>query len=138
MDNSEQKMRHTLSHVLAAAVKELYPTTMLGIGPTVKDGFYYDIDFREVKISDADLPKIEQKMHEIINQNLTLEKVAKSRVEALNWARENGEKYKIELIEDLPESEKVSFYKLGEIFEDLCKGPHIKNTNEIGAFKLVR
>lgn len=138
MDNSEQKMRHTLSHVLAAAVKELYPTTMLGIGPTVENGFYYDIDFGEVKISDADLPKIEQKMHEIINQNLTLEKVEKSRVEALNWARENKEKYKIELIEDLPESEKVSFYKLGEIFEDLCKGPHIKNTSEVGAFKLAR
>lgn len=138
MDNSEQKMRHTLSHVLAAAVKELYPTTMLGVGPTVENGFYYDIDFGEVKISDADLPKIEQKMHEIINQNLTLERVEKSRVEALNWARENKEKYKIELIEDLPESEKVSFYRLGEIFEDLCKGPHIKNTSEIGAFKLAR
>lgn len=133
-----QKMRHTLSHVLAAAVQELYPTTTFGIGPAIDDGFYYDIDFGETKISDSDLPKIEQKMREIISRNLPMKKRVCSKAEALKWAKDNNQKYKIELIEDLPEDSEISFYDLGDIFTDLCKGPHVENTSDIDAFKLIR
>ena len=133
-----EKMRHTLSHVLAAAVEELYPTVMFGIGPAIDEGFYYDIDFGENKVSDTDLIKIEQKMREIIAEDLEMTKENMSRTDALNWARENKQQYKIELIENLSESEEISFYNLGKRFKDLCRGPHIKNTAEIKAFKLVR
>ncbi len=131
-------MRHTLSHVLAAAVRELYPHAKFGIGPAVDDGFYYDIDFGKTKITDQDLAKIEQKMHEIVAKNLPMTKRTSSKSDALNWARDNKQDYKIELIEELPENEEISFYDLGDIFTDLCKGPHVKNTNDIGAFKLTR
>lgn len=137
-DADLEKMRHTLSHVLAAAVEELYPTVMFGIGPAIDEGFYYDIDFGENKVSDTDLIKIEQKMREIIAENLEMTKENMSRTDALNWARENKQQYKIELIENLSESEEISFYNLGKRFKDLCRGPHIKNTAEIKAFKLVR
>lgn len=137
-DADLEKMRHTLSHVLAAAVGELYPTVMFGIGPAIDEGFYYDIDFGENKVSDTDLIKIEQKMREIIAENLEMTKENMSRTDALNWARENKQQYKIELIENLSESEEISFYNLGKRFKDLCRGPHIKNTAEIKAFKLVR
>lgn len=139
MKNADlEKMRHTLSHVLAAAVGELYPTVMFGIGPAIDEGFYYDIDFGENKVSDTDLIKIEQKMREIIAEDLEMTKENMSRTDALNWARENKQQYKIELIENLSESEEISFYNLGKRFKDLCRGPHIKNTAEIKAFKLVR
>lgn len=139
MKNADlEKMRHTLSHVLAAAVKELYPTVMFGIGPAIDEGFYYDIDFGKNKVSDTDLIKIEQKMREIIAKDLEMTKENMSRTDALNWARENKQQYKIELIENLSESEEISFYNLGKRFKDLCRGPHIKNTAEIKAFKLVR
>ncbi|MBQ3280502.1 threonine--tRNA ligase [Candidatus Saccharibacteria bacterium] len=131
-------MRHTLSHVLAAAVKELYPYAKFGIGPAVDDGFYYDIDFGNSKVTDQDLAKIEKKMHEIVAKNLPMTKRFSSKSDALNWARDNQQDYKIELIEELPENEEISFYDLGDIFTDLCKGPHVKNTNDIGAFKLSR
>lgn len=137
MENLE-RMRHTLSHVLAAAVQELYPTTMFGIGPAIDDGFYYDIDFGDTKISEADLPKIEKKMREIIARHLPVARRVVSKNEALNWAKENGQKYKTELIEELPDGEEISFYDLGDIFTDLCKGPHVENTSELGAFKLAR
>ncbi len=137
MDNLE-KMRHTLSHVLAAAVRELYPTTSFGIGPAIDKGFYYDIDFGDTKISDTDLEKIEKKMRGIIARKLDMKKRVISKTEALDWARDNGQKYKIELINELPEDAEISFYDLGDIFTDLCKGPHISNTSEIGAFKLTR
>lgn len=137
-DADLEKMRHTLSHVLAAAVGELYPTVMFGIGPAIDEGFYYDIDFGKNKVSDTDLIKIEQKMREIIAENLEMTKENMSRTDALNWARENKQQYKIELIENLSESEEISFYNLGKRFKDLCRGPHIKNTAEIKAFKLVR
>lgn len=137
MDNLE-KMRHTLSHVLAAAVRELYPTTTFGIGPAIDNGFYYDIDFGDIKISDTDLPKIEKKMRGIIARKLDMKKRVISKTEALDWARDNGQKYKIELINELPEDAEISFYDLGDIFTDLCKGPHVKNTKDLGAFKLVR
>ncbi|MBO7132373.1 threonine--tRNA ligase [Candidatus Saccharibacteria bacterium] len=136
--DSLEKMRHTLSHVLAAAVKELYPDAKFGIGPAIDNGFYYDIDFGKTKLSDTDLTKIEKKMRGIIARKLKMEKRIASKTEALDWARDNGQDYKIELIKELPEGSEISFYDLGDIFTDLCKGPHLKNTSEVGAFKLVR
>lgn len=136
--NNLEKMRHTLSHVLAAAVKELYPNVKFGIGPAIDNGFYYDIDFGKTKISDTDLPKIEKKMRGIIARKFPMAKRTASKTEALSWARKHGQKYKIELIEELPEDSEISFYDLGDIFTDLCKGPHLKNISEVGAFKLTR
>ena len=136
-DNLE-KMRHTLSHILAAAVQELYPTATFGIGPAIDTGFYYDIDFGKTKISDADLEKIEKKMRGIVSRKLPMEKRVVPKMEALNWARDHKQKYKIELIEDLPEGSEISFYDMGDLFTDLCKGPHVKDTGEVGAFKLIR
>ena len=133
-----EPMRHTLSHVLAAAVKELYPQAKFGIGPAVDDGFYYDIDFGGTKVTDADLAKIEKKMHAIVSKNLPMAKRTVQKSDAMDWARDNKQNYKIELIEELPEKEEISFYDLGDIFTDLCKGPHVENTNDIGAFKLTR
>lgn len=144
-EQNVMKMRHTLSHVLAAALVEMYPGVQFGVGPATATGFYYDIDLSEVKdaegnvmkITDADLPKIQKKMYSIINKKLELTYSEKSREEALAWVKENHQKYKVELIEDLPESEIISFYQLGE-FTDLCKGPHVENTGKVGAFKLIK
>jgi threonine--tRNA ligase len=144
-EQNVMKMRHTLSHVLAAALVEMYPGVQFGVGPATATGFYYDIDLSEVKdaegnvmkITDADLPKIQKKMYSIINKKLDLVYSEKSREEALAWAKENHQKYKVELIEDLPESEIISFYQLGD-FTDLCKGPHVENTGKVGAFKLIK
>ena len=144
-EQNVMKMRHTLSHVLAAALVEMYPGVQFGVGPATATGFYYDIDLSEVKdaegnvmkITDADLPKIQKKMYSIINKKLELTYSEKSREEALAWAKENHQKYKVELIEDLPESETISFYQLGD-FTDLCKGPHVENTGKVGAFKLIK
>lgn len=136
--NDLESKRHTLSHVLAAAVKELYKNVKFGIGPAIDNGFYYDIDFGKTKISDTDLPKIEKKMHEIAKRNLKMQKRIVSRDEALKWAKDGGQKYKIELIEELPEGEEVSFYDLGDAFIDLCKGPHAKDTSDLGIFKLIK
>lgn len=136
--NDLEKMRHTLSHVLAAAVLELYPKAKFGIGPAIDDGFYYDIDFGKTKISDTDLPKIEKKMQGIIAKKLTMKKREASKAEALDWAKKHGQDYKIELIEELPEKEKITFYDLGDLFTDLCKGPHVKDLSEVGHFKLIR
>jgi len=134
--NDIEKMRHTLSHVLAAAVEELYPGVKFGIGPAIDNGFYYDIDFGDTKISDTDLVKIEKRMREIIKRKLAMKKRIVSRKDALAWAKDNGQKYKVELIEELPTGEEVSFYDLGDIFTDLCKGPHAEDTANLGAFKL--
>ncbi len=136
--NDLEKMRHTLSHVLAAAVQELYKDVKFGIGPAVDNGFYYDIDFGDVKISDADLNKIEKKMRGIIARKLKMVKRVVDKTEALNWARDHGQTYKIELIKELPEDAEISFYDLGDLFTDLCKGPHVDDLSQIGAFKLTR
>ena len=133
-----EKMRHTLSHVLATAVRELYPTTTFGVGPAIENGFYYDIDFGDTKVTEADLPKIEKKMRGIIARNLEMKKRTVSKEEALKWAKDNDQKYKVELIEELPEGEEISFYDMGDLFTDLCKGPHVDSLKEVGAFKLVR
>ena len=144
MENAEiDKMRHTLSHVLAAAVRELYPTTTFGVGPSIENGFYYDIDFGDDKVSDTDLARIEKKMRGIIAQGCKMVRREESRADALAWAEKNGQKYKVELINDLPEDETISFYDMvtpaGKVlFEDLCKGPHVESMKEIGAFKLTR
>ena len=144
-EQNVMKMRHTFSHVLAAALVEMYPGVQFGVGPATATGFYYDIDLSEVKdaegnavkITDAELPKIQKKMCSIINKKFELVYSEKSREEALAWAKENHQKYKVELIEDLPESETISFYQLGD-FTDLCKGPHVENTGKVGAFKLIK
>lgn len=139
------RMRHTLSHVMAAALTEMYPGIQFGVGPAIKDGFYYDVDLSRVKtkndevvkISDADLPKIEKKMRGVIARGFEMQYSEKSRAEALEWAKQNGQDFKTELINELPEDEVISFYQLGD-FTDLCKGPHIENAKEVGAFKLMR
>lgn len=145
VSNSEvEKMRHSLSHVLAAAVRELYPTTTFGVGPAIENGFYYDIDFGGEKVSDADLEKIEKKMRGLVKRGLQMVRREVSREEALEWAKENNQKYKVELIEELPADEPITFYDLkdeqsGEVlFSDLCKGPHVEDLGKIGAFRLDR
>ena len=142
-ETAVMKMRHTLSHVLAAAILEMYPEAKLGIGPAIDDGFYYDIDFGDTRITEADLPKIEKKMRGIINRGFKMETLEKARKEALKWAADKSEKYKVELIEDLPADEKISFYDMVSndgkvIFEDLCKGPHVSDSKKIGDFKLTK
>ena len=139
------RMRHTLSHVMATALTEMYPGIQFGVGPAIKDGFYYDVDLSRVKtknnevvkISDADLPKIEKKMRGVIARGFEMQYSEKSRAEALDWAKQSGQDFKVELINELPEDEVISFYQLGD-FTDLCKGPHIENAKEVGAFKLMR
>lgn len=139
-------LRHSLAHVLATAVKELYPEVKLAIGPAIENGFYYDIDFGETKISDTDLPAIEKKMAYLAKQNLKFERSESAIDEAIAKAKSEGQPYKQELIEDLKTKGEtgVSFYALKQgdkvLFEDLCKGPHIEGTNKVkpGSFKLTK
>ncbi len=129
-------LRHTASHVMAQAIKRLYPDAKLAIGPSIADGFYYDIDFASPITAD-DLEKIEAEMKKIIKEALPLERFSLPRAEALAFMKEKGEPYKVELIEDLPEGEEISFYRQGE-FTDLCAGPHLMNTKDVGkAYKLT-
>ena len=129
-------LRHTASHVMAQAIKRLYPSAKLAIGPSIADGFYYDIDF-ETPITSDDLGKIEAEMKKIVKEALPLERFELPREEAIALMKEKEEPYKVELIEDLPEGETISFYRQGE-FTDLCAGPHLASTKEIGkAFKLM-
>ena len=133
-----ERMRHTLSHVMAAAIREMYPDAKFGIGPAIDDGFYYDIDFGDTKISETDLPRIEKKMRGLIQRHLPMTRREVSREEAMNWAVAEKQDLKKELIEELPADATISFYDLGDVFSDLCKGPHVENTDECGPFKLVR
>jgi threonyl-tRNA synthetase len=126
--------RHTASHIMAQAVKRLFPDTKLAIGPAIDDGFYYDFD-RETPFSMDELEKIETEMKKIIKEALPIERFTLNREEALKLAKELDEPYKSELILDLPESEVISFYKQGE-FTDLCAGPHLMKTSNIKAIKL--
>ena len=128
-------IRHTASHVLAQAVKRLYPEAKLAIGPAIDDGFYYDFD-REGGFTPEDLEKLEAEMKKIIKENIPLKPFTLPRDEAIKLMQEKGEPYKVELIEDLPEGEVISFYQQGE-FTDLCAGPHIMYTKGVKAFKLT-
>ena len=128
-------VRHTCSHVLAQAVKRLYPETKLAIGPSIDNGFYYDFD-REDGFTPEDLDALEKEMKKIIKENLKISTYTKPRAEAIEFMKEKGEPYKVELIEDLPEDASISFYEQGD-FVDLCAGPHILYTKGIKAFKLT-
>jgi threonyl-tRNA synthetase len=160
--NDEQlhAMRHSLAHITAAAIQRIWPDAKFGVGPVVENGFYYDIDLGEKKISEANFPKIEKAMRGIIEYGDDFEKFEMPIDQAIEWARENNQPYKEELLNDLKRSgttvakdldadelglvsdgdaviEKVSFYKNGK-FTDLCRGPHVANTKDVGAFKLMR
>ncbi len=127
--------RHTCAHVLAQALKNIYPTCKLAIGPVIDNGFYYDIDFN-TPISQDDFKKIETEMEKIIKSKTTIERFELPREEAIKLMKKYKESYKVELIKDLPEDSVISFYKQGS-FTDLCRGPHLPNTGKIKAFKLV-
>ena len=126
---------HTSAHVLAQAVKRLYPNTKCAIGPAIENGFYYDFEF-EFPFSEENLKEIEEEMRKIIKESLSLQVYEKSKEEALSFMEKAGEKYKIELIRELDEKEHISFYKQGE-YEEFCAGPHISNVCQIKAFKLL-
>ena len=158
--DSVYAMRHSAAHILATAVQNIWPQAKFGVGPVVENGFYYDIDLGEEKISDEDFSRIEAEMHSVIKANLPFERFVMPIDEAINWASESAQPYKLELLNDLKRSgttiandlnsdelgtiasgdakvESVSFYKNGE-FTDLCRGPHVETTGKVGAFKLQR
>ena len=127
--------RHTTSHIMAQAIKRLFPNVKLAIGPSIEDGFYYDIDSDEPLVAE-DLSKIEAEMKKIVKENLAITRFTKPRAEAIDFFKEKNEPYKVELIEDLPEDSEISFYQQGE-FVDLCAGPHLMTTKPVKAFKLT-
>ncbi len=128
--------RHTTSHILAHAVKRLFPETLLAIGPAIENGFYYDFD-REKSFTESDLTAIEEEMQRIIKEHLPIERKVMGREEAKKLMADRGETYKVELIDDLPEGAEISFYQQGD-FIDLCAGPHLENTAQVRAFKLTQ
>ena len=134
-ENGKVFLRHTGSHILAQAVKRLYPEAKLAIGPAIKDGFYYDID-TDHPFTPEDLEKIEAEMKKIIKEDLKVSKFELPRDEAIEFVKKHGEDYKVELIEDLPEDAHISFYQQGE-FVDLCAGPHVPSTGRVKAVKLM-
>jgi threonyl-tRNA synthetase len=159
-DDRLNVMRHSLAHVTAAAIQKLWPNAKFGVGPVIENGFYYDIDLGETKISEANFPKIEKVIHGIIEYGDNFEKFEMPIDQAITWAKDNNQPYKEELLNDLKRSgttiakdldmkeigmatdgesavKTVTFYKNGN-FVDLCRGPHLNNTKEIGAFKLMR
>lgn len=160
--NSEQlyAMRHSLAHIMAGAITRLWPRVKLGVGPVVENGFYYDVDLGEMKLSEDDFEKIETEMRKVIAEGQAFERFEKPVNEAISWAKENGQPYKEELLNDLKRAgttvakdldadtlgvatddvskvEAVSFYRNGD-FTDLCRGPHVEATDKVGAFKLMR
>ena len=159
MENKEEKlfkMRHSLAHIMAAAVQRIYKDAKFGVGPAINDGFYYDIDLGENKISEKNFGKIEKAMRRIIAEKQDFVRSEVSIDEAIEWAKENNQPYKLELLNDLKKAgttnakilaegdfelgngaETVSFYTNGN-YKDLCRGPHLSNTGEVGAFKLMR
>lgn len=159
MENKEEKlfkMRHSLAHIMAAAVQRIYPDAKFGVGPAINDGFYYDIDLGDNKISENNFGKIEKAMRRIIVESQDFVRSEVSIEDAINWAKENNQPYKLELLNDLKNAgttnakilaegdfelgdgaETVSFYTNGN-YKDLCRGPHLSNTKEVGAFKLMR
>jgi threonyl-tRNA synthetase len=159
-DQQLHAMRHSLAHILAASVQHLWPEARFGVGPVVENGFYYDIDLGETKISEEDFAKIEAEMRKIIGEDQPFERFEKPIDEAITWAKESKQPYKEELLNDLKRAgttvakdldaeelgtitqgdskvEQVSFYRNGD-FTDLCRGPHVSSTGKVGAFKLLR
>ncbi len=153
-------MRHSLAHIMASAVTELWPSAKLGVGPVVKNGFYYDIDINGIKISESDFKRIEKVMHKIIKQKQVFEHSTMKIEDAVAWAKQSKQPYKLELLNDLQRAgttnvqdlspdelgtladaeskiDEVSFYTNGD-FVDLCRGPHVKSTADVGAFKLMK
>ncbi|HJP95770.1 MAG TPA: threonine--tRNA ligase [Candidatus Saccharimonadales bacterium] len=153
-------MRHSLAHIMATAVRRIWPTVKLGVGPVVENGFYYDIDITDAAISEDDFAKIEAEMKKVISENQTFERSYKTIDEAITWAQQNKQPYKEELLNDLKRAgttnakdidaeelgvqadgdskvDQVSFYTNGD-FTDLCRGPHVESTGKVGAFKLMR
>ena len=127
--------RHTTSHIMTQALKRLYPDVKLAIGPSIADGFYYDVD-SETPLTADDLTKIEAEMKKVVKEALPITRFTKSRQDAIDYFKEKDEPYKVELIEDLPEDAEISFYQQGE-FVDLCAGPHLMTTKPVKAFKLT-
>ncbi len=126
---------HTTSHIMAQAIKRLYPNIKLAIGPSIAEGFYYDVD-SDTPLTADDLEKIEKEMKKIVKEDLAITRFTKSREDAIAYFKEKNEPYKVELIEDLPEDAEISFYQQGE-FVDLCAGPHLMSTKPVKAFKLT-
>lgn len=129
-------LRHTAAHIMAQAIKRLYPQADFGYGPATEKGFYYDVDLGDTKLTDEDLVRIEDEMHKIVKENLPIKPFVLPREEAIALMRERNEKYKVEHIGDLPEDEEISFYKQGE-YVDMCVGPHLCYTKELKAFKIT-
>lgn len=136
LESDRNAYRHSTSHIMAQAVKRLFPSTKLAIGPAIEDGFYYDFD-HDGTFSKEDLDKIENEMRKIVKERLPIERFELAREEAKALMMDKGESYKVELIDDLPEDAVISFYKQGE-FTDLCAGPHMENTGDLKAFKLTQ
>ncbi len=130
------KVKHTGAHILAAALTRLKPSVKLGIGPVTKDGFYYDVDLTK-PLTEKDFPRIEKEADKIIKENLPMQQIILNREEAMNLLLQRGQTYKAELIKSIPDQE-ISFYKTGDGFIDLCRGPHAYSTGEVGAIKITR
>jgi threonyl-tRNA synthetase len=131
-------MRHSAAHVLAKAVQQLYPGSKLGIGPVIENGFYYDIDVPQTRLSEADLPRIEERMRAIVEGHEPFERVEWSKTQALeHYSHQDDNPYKREIIEAVPADEPLSFYRTGPDWIDLCRGPHVPDSQKIGAFKLL-
>jgi len=129
-------MRHSCAHILAQAVKNLYPSAQVTIGPVIEDGFYYDFAF-ERAFTPEDLDKIEKEMEKLVKADLPVERHVVTREEAIAWFANQGEDYKVEIIRELPEGETITVYSQGE-FQDLCRGPHVPSTGRVGVFKLMK
>ncbi len=130
-------MRHSAAHVMAKAIQRLYPGSALGIGPTIEDGFYYDIDVAGLQLSTEDLPAIEAEMGRLVAADERFVRRELSRQEALDLFQRRGERFKLEIVEQLPPDESISIYETGSDWLDLCRGPHVESSGQIGAFKLL-
>ncbi|MDD2650499.1 MAG: TGS domain-containing protein, partial [Candidatus Cloacimonetes bacterium] len=135
-DKGKEVFWHSSSHLMAQAVKELYPEVLVTIGPAIENGFYYDFD-RDTAFTDEELEDIENKMYELSKQDLVYTRQEINRNEAIDLFKKTGDIYKVEILEGIPEEETISMYTQGT-FTDLCRGPHIINTGKLKAFKLLR
>ena len=129
-------LRHSTAHLMAQAVKELYPTAQMTIGPVIEDGFYYDFDY-ERSFTPEDLIAIEKKMQQLASENMTIHRQVMSRDDAVNLFAQKGEHYKLQILKDIPAEDAISMYQQGD-FIDLCRGPHVASTGRLKAFKLMK